>query len=102
LKALKSRYPFTPIQILCRAEASELARRYQRRTKTGERHPGHLDQWLSDSFDADELERIFQQPLDIGGHVLKVDTTDFKEEDLQKLLQSIESLPDYDRGRRYL
>ena len=91
LLALKSRYSFAPIQILCRAEAAELAKRYRRRAETGERHPGHLDQALSDKFDADRMERIFQ-PLDIGGHILKVDTTDFREDDFHKLLQSIERL----------
>jgi predicted kinase len=94
LNALKSQYPFTPIQILCRAEASELEKRYQRRAETGERHPGHLDHVLADAFDMEQLELTFQQPLDIGGHVLSVDSTDFKEEDYQKLLHSIEQLID--------
>lgn len=94
LREHQSRYPFTPIQILCRAEEAELARRYQRRAETHERHPGHLDQILSDTFDAAQLERTFQHPLDIGGHVLPVDSTDFKEDDFQKLLHSIEQLTD--------
>ncbi len=90
LLAFKSQYPFMPIQILCRAERSELAKRYQRRAETGERHPGHLDHILSDAFDFEQLELTFQQPLDIGGRVLSVDSTDFKEDDYQKLLHSIE------------
>ena len=94
LKALKSQYPFTPVQIICRADASELEKRYKRRAETGERHPGHLDHVLSDAFDMEQLELTFQQPLDIGGHVLSVDSTDFKEEDYQKLLHSIEQLID--------
>jgi predicted kinase len=52
LLALKSRNPFTPIQILCRADAAELTRRHRRRAEGGERHPGHLDQRISDAFDA--------------------------------------------------
>jgi len=91
LLALKSQHSFTPIQILCRAEAGELARRYRRRAETGERHPGHLDRMLSDRFDAKAVERAFQ-PLDIGGHVITVDTTEFTEEDYRGLLQSIEQL----------
>lgn len=91
LIALKSQYLFTPIQIQCRAEAAELARRYRRRAETGERHPGHLDQMLSDRFDADRMERVFQ-PLDIGGHIIRVDTSDFTEDDFRELLQSIKRL----------
>jgi len=90
LLAFKSQYPFTPIQILCRAETSSWTKRYQRRAETGERHPGHLDHILSDAFDFEQLELTFQQPLDIGGRVLSVDSTDFKEDDYQKLLHSIE------------
>jgi predicted kinase len=92
LQTLMSQFPFTPIQILCRTEGSELAKRYQRRAETNERHPGHLDQVLLDTFDMEKLELTFQQPLDIGGRVLSVDSTDFKEDDYQKLLHSIEQL----------
>ena len=91
LLELKSRYPFTPIQILCRADAAELTRRHRRRAEGGERHPGHLDQRISDAFDAVKMERRYR-PLEIGGHVLDADTTDFKEDDFRKLLKSIESL----------
>ncbi|MEM7118923.1 MAG: AAA family ATPase [Chloroflexota bacterium] len=98
LRVLKSQHPFTPIQILCRAEAGELAKRYIRRAETGERHPGHLDQALSDAFDMEQLNLTYQQPLDIGGHVLSVDSTDFKEEDYQKLLHSIKQLIDEERA----
>jgi hypothetical protein len=36
------------------------------------------------------MERRYR-PLEIGGHVLDADTTDFKEDDFRKLLKSIES-----------
>ncbi len=91
LLQLKSRHALTPIQVHCRAEATELARRYRKRAETGERHRGYLDQDLSDHFDADRMEAMFQ-PLDIGGHVLSADTTDFKEDDFHALEQSIERL----------
>jgi len=92
LRKLFSQYQFTPIQILCRAEEDELAKRFQRRAETGERHPGHLDHVLSDAFDMDYLQRTFQQPLDIGGHLLSVDSSNYQEDDYQYLLQSIEQL----------
>ncbi len=91
LRELNSRFPFLPIQIVCRADADVLTRRYQRRAETGERHPGHQDQRLSDDFDAAAMEKIFR-PLDIGGHVLNADTTDFTDDDYRMLLQSIEGI----------
>jgi predicted kinase len=90
-RALRSRYPFTPVQIVCRADAAELTRRNRRRAESGERHPGHLDQHRSHGFDAVEMERLYP-PLDIGGHVLDADTTDFEEDDFRRLLESIESI----------
>ena len=88
---IKSRYPFTPIQILCRTEPDELKRRYLQRAEGQVRHPGHLDKMRSDAFDARELERI-NQPLDIGGHILRADTTDFTNEHFRELMQSIQRL----------
>jgi len=94
LNALISRYHFMPVQIMCRAEEAELARRFRRRAETDERHPGHLDHQRSGTFDMEQLERTFQRPLDIGGHLLNVDTTSFQDNDYQELLHSIEQLLD--------
>ena len=92
LNALLSQYPLTPIQILCQADGCELAKRYKRRAETGERHRGHLDHMLSDEFDLEGLTQLYQNPLDIGGHVLSVDSTDFQEVDYQKLLREVDQL----------
>ena len=94
LRNLVSRYEFMPVQIICRAEESELAKRFKRRAETGERHAGHLDHSMSANFDMEKLEQTFQQPLDIGGRVLHVDTTRFKEDDYQELLRSTEKIAD--------
>lgn len=88
---IQSQYPFTPIQILCRTDPDELERRYLQRAETQVRHPGHLDKMKSDAFDARELERI-NQPLDIGGHILTADTTDFTDENFLELMQSIQQM----------
>jgi predicted kinase len=92
LKALMFKYHFTPIQIMCSAEESELEKRFKRRAKTAERHAGHLDHSMSDKFDMERLVQTFQQPLDIGGHLLNVDSTDFQEDDYQRLLNSVNQL----------
>ena len=38
------------------------------------------------------LTQLYQNPLDIGGHVLSVDSTDFQEVDYQKLLREVDQL----------
>jgi predicted kinase len=91
LLAIFERHPCVPIQVHCRADADLIEDRYRRRAATGERHPGHLDQFLADSFDKAELERVYQ-PLAIGGHVLDADTTDFSDADFEKLLESVKRL----------
>jgi predicted kinase len=74
--ALKDRYPFYPFQIFCRADGAVLLERFRLRSKSGIRHPGHVDH-LNDA----EFQRVFlagdEAPLPLGGELLTVDTTDF-------------------------
>jgi len=60
-----------PIEVFVTADPDEIVRRFQERAP--ERHPGHLDQ------DPEALELIREEaergPLDIGGPLLVVDTT---------------------------
>mgnify|MGYP001319387733 CR=1 FL=1 len=89
MRSIISRYALTPVQILCQAEGKELANRYRRRAETGERHQGHRDKILAQKFNLDELSYLYQNPLDIGGHVLELDSTNFKEENYQELLKTL-------------
>jgi len=91
LNAILHDCPVPVVQIHCRADTSVLLARYRRRAETGERHPGHLDQNLLEHFDGDALEQIFQ-PLDIAGHLVRVDTTEFAEADHDQLLESVKAL----------
>jgi predicted kinase len=50
--ALRERYDFRPIQVLCTANVEVLFARFTGRTATGERHPGHVDHLATyDQFD---------------------------------------------------
>lgn len=89
LKILQARFPFIPIQVHCYTEASELARRYQRRAEIHERHPGHLDHQLAAAFDAVALEKQYR-PLALDGPVFRIDTTSLHEDPVQRLLKSLE------------
>jgi predicted kinase len=86
--ALQKRYSFAPFQILCKTDPRVLAQRYQRRTTSGERHPGHVDHVLCEEFDPVVIQRR-HGALGIGGRVLAVDTTDFKVIDYDSLVQAV-------------
>lgn len=92
MRTIISRYSVTPFQILCQAEGSELADRYKRRAETGERHPGHPDKILAQNFNLDELSNLYQNPLDIDGHVLELDSTRFGEQDYTEFLKNLRKI----------
>jgi predicted kinase len=86
--ALKQKYNFEPFQILCQTDGEVLAQRFRERSKSGERHPGHLDHLYYDGFREASLEGG-REALDIGGEILEVDTTDFQKIDYDQLLEAI-------------
>lgn len=87
--ALHARCRFTPIQIVCWASSDVLVERMQRRARSGERHPGHVQADLVLT-PADVIARL--APLDIGGHVFEVDTTDFAHVDYARLFADVRRL----------
>ena len=88
LKELKSKSFFNPIQVYCHAEVIELARRYKQRAESGERHPGHFDHLLYESFSR-KPSGFDLSPLEIGGAVFSIDTTNSTANDYSQLIQSI-------------
>ncbi len=92
MRTIISRYTVTPLQILCQTEGAELADRYRRRAETGERHPGHPDKILAQNFNLDEVSNLYQNPLDIGGHVLALDSTRFGEQDYKEFLKNLREM----------
>lgn len=92
-QALQVQYPFTPVQIFCKADGAALFQRFQQRSESGERHPGHVDH-----LNYAEFEAILQQgrlaPLAIGGELIEVETTAFEQipyAALRARLQSIQA-----------
>ncbi|MBN1582357.1 MAG: ATP-binding protein [Anaerolineae bacterium] len=77
-------YSFLPIQILCLADPAVLRVRFEQRARSGERHPGHQDHLPTDLQTNDPIVgRI--EPLDIGGHLIELDTTVFEQMDYDGL-----------------
>jgi predicted kinase len=76
-QALKRRYNFVPIQIFLTAETAVILERFKQRAASGERHPGHVDEVYIKEL-RESLEEGVYRPLDIGGHLLELDATDFE------------------------
>lgn len=91
--ALKKRYNFKPLQIMCQTKEEVLYDRFKARTESGERHPGHVDHMNLDEFRA-MLLTGGHESLDIGGQVYRLDTTDIKTIDYNKLFNEIKSAID--------
>jgi len=65
-----------------------LRERFKTRWATGARHPGHVDDTLSDADIAAMLARN-DTPLDLGSTVLQVDTTDWAAVDYDALFMAV-------------
>jgi hypothetical protein len=87
---LKRNHALRFLQILCHAEGAVLQRRFEQRRAGGGRHPGHLDDVLSREL-GPMLRRGRSVPLEIGGQLVEVDTTDLNRLDTDELLQAVRS-----------
>ncbi len=88
-RALKRRYDFVPVQVFLTAEPAVILDRFKQRVASGQRHPGHVDKVY-----IEELPKTLMdyRPLDIGGHLLERDMTDFEAlvyENLKRRLEEI-------------
>ena len=86
---LKKQYGFEPFQIQCVSNGEVLFQRFKERSESGERHPGHRDHLNYEEFKAGLLKGR-DEPLDIGGTLVEVDTTDFGAIDYKKLIEMIQ------------
>lgn len=87
-KKLKSKYFFLTIQIYCYADLDVLSQRYIERAETRERHPGHFDNLLLQSF-LEDPSRYDLRPLDIEGAMFSINTTNHSSKDYDQLIDSI-------------
>lgn len=85
---LKSIVDYQPIQVLCYTDGKKLLERFRARAASPDRHPGHLD-LLNEPNLLPTLLSGRHSPLEIGGPVFEIDTTDFDAIDYGKLLALI-------------
>lgn len=83
-KAYQKQYNCNILQILCGAEGEIVCKRFIGRVNSGERHLGHDDAYVY-SFYKEELMKGWCDTLDLGDAVLKVDTTDYKKVNYQRI-----------------
>lgn len=75
-RGIISRYGCEPFEILCGADPGVLLERYRLREERGERHPVHIGGIRIEEL-REALEAKLYGPLDLGGVVFTLDTTDF-------------------------
>ena len=80
---LRTRYPFSALQLFCLAPNDVLSERYA--SRAAERHPGHVDSQILDEVKS-QLEDNRWRPLDLGGETIEVDTSDFGSVDFDGLV----------------
>lgn len=88
-QALQARYPFTPLLIHCMADSETLLQRFLARAATDDRHPGHVELDNTDEWRVSALDWRHWQPLDLGGTVYRVDTSDFTRVDVAALVRVV-------------
>ena len=86
---LRSKYPFRPIQVLCYGNGETLWQRFEQRSLSNRRHPGH-----NSSAPENYKSRILGgrcAPIDLDAPLIELDTTDFEQLDLTSLHAAIAS-----------
>jgi predicted kinase len=76
VRELQRRHAAGVVQLLCVTDGEVLVERHQARARSGRRHPGHLERQLVHEL-RPALLRGRLDPLDVGGELIEVDTTDF-------------------------
>lgn len=88
---LKQQYDFEPFQIQCICDGNVLFERFKQRAESGVRHPGHVDKLNYEEFKPILLKGRYD-PLEIGGRIYEIDTTDFVCLDYKKILKEIRAI----------
>jgi broad-specificity NMP kinase len=87
-RALKKKYNFFPIQIICETKGEVLYDRFKKRFESGNRHPGHCDEIVCEEIREDLLKSDYK-PLQIGGKIIKVNTTSFRSVNIDNIINTI-------------
>jgi predicted kinase len=90
-EALRAKYPFRVVQVLCRTEPQVLFERFKSRAQSTERHPGHVEMQNLDEFRA-ALAGVQCEAIPLDGKLITLDTTDFGLVDYAGVVEEIRSM----------
>ncbi|CAG0960220.1 adenylylsulfate kinase [Anaerolineae bacterium] len=88
-RALRAKHDFALVQILLKCDGDVLVERFQARSDSGTRHPGHGDLTAAE---CDALRNQHCTPLDLDGAVFEIDTTNFDHVDYTSLFEAIRTV----------
>ncbi len=77
-----------PIEVHCTADAQVTVQRFRRRGASGARHPGHHDAEMAATVAKNIMSGVYG-PLELGGPLLRIDTSDWSAVDSVGLLIQI-------------
>lgn len=87
----QDKYDYRVLQILCYADGEVLFDRFKARALSGERHPGH-----DDANNLEEFKEVLSEGkvegLDLQGHKVEIDTTNFSVVDYSAILAEVKQL----------
>jgi predicted kinase len=87
---LRTKYGFVPFQVFCTADGDVLYERFQARSESGKRHPGHRDEMRHGEFE-EILRRGRHDPLEIGGETYELEMTDLDDLNVDGVVAAIRS-----------
>lgn len=89
LSSLIDKNGYEAVQVLCKADGEVLTKRYVERSKSGKRHPGHVDETSYS-----EMEPVLRKgridPVRIDAPLIEVDTTDFDLVNYEEILRVVQ------------
>jgi predicted kinase len=87
-QALQKRYGANVVQVICNTDSEMLFRRFAERAASGDRHPGHGDEAVLDELRVN-LEKELSPIMDLGGPIIRVDTTDLAQVDPKMIARQV-------------
>ena len=82
------KFDYSAIQIMCQSNGQILFDRFQKRSESGQRHPGHCDTGNYEEFKNDLLKGKYE-PLSINSPVIIFDSTDLNNLNYQPVFDQL-------------
>ncbi len=89
-KQLQGRWKLKTVEVHCETARKVLYKRLEQRDQSGERHPGHETTPLIKEIDR-YLDDGAYGPLETGGGLIRVDTTDFEKVSYDTVISAVET-----------